>query len=73
MEKAIVLHNILCYKYVYFYCTWCNQNGKKHRKKIVDIILPAGDGEYDTRREKKNLLPITVKLLQLKRVAWMSE
>lgn len=44
---------------------------KNTGKVIVDIILPGdgGDGEYDTRRGKKNLLPITVKLLALKRAA----
>lgn len=62
MEKCTVLHNMLCYKYVYFYCTWCNQNGKKNTEiLIVDIIcLRVGgggleNGEYGTRREKKSV------------------
>lgn len=41
--------------------------GKNKEKIIVDMTLPgAGDGACDTRRD---LLPITVKLLALKRVA----
>ena len=44
MEKCIVLHNMVCYKYVYFLAHDITRWKKKNAGKvIVDIILP-GDG-----------------------------
>lgn len=56
---------MLCYTMccVYFYCTWCNRNGKKN-----NCWYNSGLGGAGMRRgERKDLFPITVKSLQFKK------
>lgn len=57
MEKCIVLHNMVCYKYVYFLAHDITRWKKKNAGKvIVDIILPGDGGmESMTQEEEKKI------------------
>lgn len=54
MEKRVLLLNMLCYKYVYFYCTRCNQHGKIHRNNNC-WYSPAQEGVGEMTQEKKSV------------------